>query len=55
MRHEKIKQSIKEEREEMNQRAQLSKLRADMDYIGMMAGVEIEEEETEAMNHEQEV
>lgn len=55
MRHEKIKQDVKAEREEMNQRAQLAKLRADMDYIGMMAGVEVEEEETEAMNHEQEV
>lgn len=52
MRHEKIKQDVKAEREEMNQRAQLAKLRADMDYIGMMAGVEVEEEETEVMNHE---
>ena len=42
MRREKITTSVREEREEMNRNAALEKLRADMDYIGMMTGVEVE-------------
>lgn len=55
MRHEKITTNVREERERANRAAEIDKLRADIDYVGMMVGIEPEEEESEAMNHEQEI
>lgn len=47
-------QNICQEQDTALAAAALAQLKADQDYIGMMTGVEVEEE-TEEMNHEQEV
>ena len=47
-------QNICQEQDAALTAAALAQLKADQDYIGMMTGVEIEEE-TEEMSHEQEV
>ena len=46
-------QNICAEQDAAAQAAELAQLKADQEYIGMMTGVELEE--TEDMNHEQEV
>lgn len=46
-------QNICAEQEAAAQAAELAQLKADQEYIGMMTGVELEE--TEELNHEQEV